>query len=165
MISEEDFYNSNTAPNAKVNPKTLGSMWINYDNGNFYICNDNTFNKNVWLDPVGDMVKYVNEKISNIKSLGINQKWYNVLSERSYGVTYHNTGNTPIMVSIKAGYNRAAGGKTVNIWVDDVVVVSDTGNEYGHRPDSPGITCVIPAGSTYKATGSHIGPQLWFELR
>ena len=42
MLSESDLYNSNIAPDVKVNPKSLGAMWINYSNGRHYICKDNT---------------------------------------------------------------------------------------------------------------------------
>lgn len=66
MLSESDLYNSNTPPDVKVNPKSLGAMWINYTNGKHYICSNNTFNKNVWLDPIGQLTNEFNSDIENL---------------------------------------------------------------------------------------------------
>lgn len=66
MLSESDLYNSNTAPDVKVNPKSLGAMWINYSNGRHYICSNNTMNKNIWLDPIGQLTNEFNSDIENL---------------------------------------------------------------------------------------------------
>lgn len=66
MLSESDLYNSNTAPDVKVNPKSLGAMWINYSNGRHYICSNNTMNKNTWLDPIGQLTNEFNSDIENL---------------------------------------------------------------------------------------------------
>lgn len=91
MLAESDLYNSNTTPTNNVNPKSLGAMWINYTNGRYYICSNNTINKNVWLDPISILTNEINtnvnnklqqtetkltEKINNIKQLGYNQEWH-----------------------------------------------------------------------------------------
>ena len=49
MLANNDIYTGSTNPTANVNPKTLGSLYINYNTGKMFVCKDNTLNKNVWL--------------------------------------------------------------------------------------------------------------------
>lgn len=156
MLSESDLYNSNTSPDVKVNPKSLGAMWINYTNGNFYICNDNTFNKNIWLDPIGQLTNEINtnvnnrlqqteteiaritEKVNNIKQLGYNQDWHSTRVEyppnivRRFGIWYQNDTDAPIGLLISAGQGYG-GNSTISI---AVTPPDETGSglKYDKRP-------------------------------
>lgn len=172
MLSEEDFYNSNTAPNDKVNPKTLGAMWINYDNGKHYICNNNTFNKNVWLDPIGELTNRINsiateliEKLNNIKSLGINQQWYDVTSERMHNVKYYNDTGNPICVLINTRNIGSTGSRSVGFYVNDVMIatIGDTKGD----PTGRELSVIVPDGSNYMLSAGRLqgGGAKWFELR
>lgn len=56
LLSTNDVYTGSVNPDATVNPKTIGAMWINYETGVTFICKDNTKDKNVWENnvyPVG----------------------------------------------------------------------------------------------------------------
>lgn len=44
-----DIYTNNSDPNASVNPKLKGCMWINNVSGEAWTCIDNTLNKNKWV--------------------------------------------------------------------------------------------------------------------
>lgn len=47
-VDVTDIYTDNVDPNATVNPKLVGSMWINNVTGEAWTCVNNTLNKNVW---------------------------------------------------------------------------------------------------------------------
>lgn len=69
MLANEDIYVESTPPNPNVNPKIVGAYWINKNDGNCYVCKDNSFNKNVWIK-VGDYDKQIEEIKTIINSKG-----------------------------------------------------------------------------------------------
>lgn len=69
MLANEDIYVESTPPNLNVNPKIVGAYWINKNDGNCYVCKDNSFNKNVWIK-VGDYDKQIEEIKAIINSKG-----------------------------------------------------------------------------------------------
>lgn len=92
--------------------------------------------------------------------LGVNQIWQDVLSQRVANVVYTNTTGKPIYASVRAG------GNVVAVWF--VIDGVDVG--YGHSPQSPatsaGCDAIIPAGSSYKITGTGLSSLTrWSELR
>lgn len=156
MLAESDLYNSNTTPTNNVNPKSLGAMWINYTNGRYYICSNNTINKNVWLDPVNEINTNVNnklqqtvteltEKINNIKQLGYNQEWHlnsldlsatakpNYITRLS-NVWYQNTTSSPIALAITGPAQRQS----------NVALYIVPPNNNGNGPDTNRITSSTP---------------------
>ena len=89
-------------------------------------------------------------------SLGVGQTWQNVTSSRTGNVTYTNSTNSPIMVTITSGQGPG-------IYVNGVFIGSNaTGTS-----DEGTITFVVPSGSTYLADFSSYGGSLsnWAELR
>lgn len=190
MLSESDLYNSNTAPDVKVNPKTLGAMWINYSNGRHYICKDNANNKNVWLDPIGVLTNEINtnvkneitkitEKVNNIKSLGYNQEWHAISGPkpnivRYLNVWYHNDTYAPIALTVTSGVHPSSG-PIVQIWVgppDDTgsgrkyerLLQHDTSISYSGRLGNAIGFAIIPPNHYYKVM-SNVGHWYWSELR
>lgn len=168
MLSESDFYNSNTTPSSNVNPKSLGAMWINYTNGRYYICSNNTINKNVWLDPVSTLtneintnvnnklqqtVKELTDKINNIKQLGYNQEWYlnsldlSVTANPPYiyrlsNVWYQNTTSAPIALVITGPLQQGA----------DVSLFIVPPNNNGNGPDNNRITSRKPVHGSHMSS-------------
>lgn len=187
MLSESDLYNSNTSPDVKVNPKSLGAMWINYSNGRHYICKDNTNNKNVWLDPIGVLTNEINtnvkneitkitEKVNNIKSLGYNQDWYyagNTIDPslnivRHIGVWYQNDTDAPIAVWASSGPHPSSGA-ILEMWVGEdpkrgIRITFDTSITYGgHHGNAIGFSIVPP--SHYYSVWCNVYLLHWSELR
>lgn len=48
ILDQTDIYNGNVPPDAKVNPKVKGALYIENTTGSLYICIDNTKDKNKW---------------------------------------------------------------------------------------------------------------------
>lgn len=49
QLTASDIFTDSRDPGTNVNPKVLGSLWINYTTGEQFVCKDNTLNKNVWV--------------------------------------------------------------------------------------------------------------------
>lgn len=49
QLTASDIFTDSRDPGTNVNPKVLGSLWINYNTGEQFVCKDNTLNKNVWV--------------------------------------------------------------------------------------------------------------------
>ena len=97
-------------------------------------------------------------------SLGINQTWQDVLSQRQYNVVYTNTTNKPIFVSI-VSYPTPTPTAYVSFYIDNLLVAR---SETSGINDNTQISAVIPSGSTYKMdNGGDNGTRLkvWTELR
>jgi hypothetical protein len=171
MLNESDLYNSNTSPDVKVNPKSLGAMWINYSNGRHYICKDNTNNKNVWLDPIEELtneINSLNKRIDSIKpvGLGYDQQWYDVTTERTPGVIYYNNTAKPIIVMISAadlGYSRLC---VVSFVVNGLTIVTGVGDG-GNEPGGSAFSVIVPIGASYQLiyNSPQIPISIWSELR
>lgn len=48
-LDSQDVFTSNRDPDARINPKVVGSMWLNYSSGSVFLCSDNSLNANIWL--------------------------------------------------------------------------------------------------------------------
>lgn len=155
MLTNEDIYTKPNTPTTNVNPKLLGSLWINYLNGYYYICKDNTLNKNVWLDPIGELRKYVDTEITHLA---------NKLNENNYpfgkewkefrpvnGVKYSNTTNKYIvLVAYTYAVDTAREVCSLGISINDKVIAFSDSTNTDHSDFS--ITAVIPPYSTYMCT-------------
>ena len=81
------------------------------------------------------------------KLFGVDQSWQDVTSSRALNVTYQNSSNRPILVSISYYYNVSAGELT--FYINGVVHSRITGNRtYYSEPQFTEVT--IPPGATYK---------------
>lgn len=93
----------------------------------------------------------IDKKIGAGSGFGYGQKWQNLASARTAGVTYTNTTSKPIMVVACKNGNGL-----IQITIDGVIA--------GQGEDWDSIYAVIPIGSTYKLT--IVGKlTAWAELR
>lgn len=88
------------------------------------------------------------------KSIGVDQRWYNVTSQRAKNTLYTNDTGRPIMVLI----STTSDGK-LDIFVDNLMIASLVKSDN----DFP-FSFIVPTNSTYKITGTS-GPSIWSELR
>ncbi|MBE2986657.1 tail fiber protein [Campylobacter sp. RM12920] len=103
--------------------------------------------------------KAVKEAIEANKSIGVNQTWQDMTSQRKQGITYTNTTGRSISVSIRtSALTGSCGGY---LTVDKKII------QYFATSQSEIITLygIIPPGSTYSATVNTGTIPLWFELR
>ena len=102
-------------------------------------------------------------KALNDMMLGVGQTWQDVSSSRASGVTYINTTNRPIFISIYSNTGQSYG-KAVTLLVDDVRVgYMDTASN-----DDAQLTAIIPPNSKYSVSfsGFVLSSNLWWmELR
>lgn len=102
------------------------------------------------------------ETISDYQNeLGVNQKWIDLTADRSFGVTYTNTTNDPIMVSLSQG--SSVNKTTMDCYVDNVLVMSLRTQPKTSRNSA---CFVVPSKSYYAITAEgsdSIGA--WAELR
>jgi hypothetical protein len=96
------------------------------------------------------------------KSVGVDQTWQNVTSNRAFSTTYTNTTGKPIMVSVTGVGTVGNSGTTLSMYVDNVLI-GRSGN-YGLTAPS-NFTCIIPTGSTYRVQPGNTNLSNWFELR
>ena len=64
QLTASDIFTDSRDPGTNVNPKVLGSLWINYNTGEQFVCKDNTLNKNVWVSTT----KKIQDSITNIEN-------------------------------------------------------------------------------------------------
>ncbi|WP_169753738.1 phage tail protein [Campylobacter curvus] len=104
----------------------------------------------------------VSEKaVVGIASIGINQTWQDVTSERQPNVTYTNTTGRSIFVLVRDA-SASANGRNYDFYVDDINICP------GHGQNAYSILhlfAIIPPNSTYKATNVVMSATKWFELR
>jgi hypothetical protein len=102
-------------------------------------------------------------KVLNDQAFGVGQTWQDVSSSRASGVTYINTTNRPIFISIYSNTGQSYG-KSVTLLVDDVRVgYMDTASN-----DDAQLTAIIPPNSKYSVSfsGFVLNSNLWWvELR
>lgn len=91
--------------------------------------------------------------------LGYGQNWVDVTATRSAGVTYENTENKPIAVSITISSTPYA----VGIIYVNGVSAGITGSYTSSV--NPYLSAIVPAGSTYSVQLNYGYASLWAELR
>lgn len=92
QLTASDIFTDSRDPGTNVNPKVLGSLWINYTTGEQFVCKDNTLNKNVWVsstkvirEDLDKLEDSVSDKIDDITvSLNGSGKWINGVTSVSY---------------------------------------------------------------------------------
>ena len=102
--------------------------------------------------------KYVDDAIESVPSLGVNQTWQDMTSQRSKGINYTNNTGRPIAVSIRCNSQE----KDYFIYINDVKIVSfDNASTAGNLS----MFSIIPAGSAYRMETTLGSPNAWMELR
>ena len=94
---------------------------------------------------------------------GTNQTWQDVSASRSSGVTYTNSTDFPIQVSVASGGTGI--NTVVDISVDGVEVARAQSPTVSGQTVRSFVTAVVPAGSTYVVTRTGGSFIVWAELR
>ena len=68
MLTASDIYTDVVDPNSRVNPKKVGSLWVNSATGNIWVCSSNTLNNNRWTKVADDLKNWVHETIVRLTS-------------------------------------------------------------------------------------------------
>jgi len=103
----------------------------------------------------------VSEKaVAGIVSIGINQTWQDMLSQRKNGIVYTNTTGRPMQILVSQ--QQSSTSQTCTLIVNDVEVLKNV--SYG-TADGCIVSAIIPAGATYKITYPNYNPIKWYELR
>ena len=147
-------YNTSSIATQSVNDVVLGS-----DNKYYEVQNNNVTND----DPVGSVTGnwVLTSFDASPLGIGFNQTWQDVTSSRSAGVTYTNTTNKPIVLSI------------VHTSINDTAITSLTvsGIEVTRQqPDGAGLytykqQVIVPKDATYLFTLGSGSISYWRELR
>lgn len=93
-------------------------------------------------------------------SLGVDQTWQDMTSNRNPDVTYTNTTGRAIFVNIVD--NFSGNGRKYDFYVDGKNI-SPAGNQVGHTVCH--MFAIIPPNSTYRATNLIMSITKWYELR
>ena len=104
--------------------------------------------------------KAVAEVIEANKSIGVDQTWQDVKSQRKNGVVYTNTTGRPIMILVSE--QQSSSSQTCELEINGVKVIKNV--SYG-TADGCIISALIPAGATYKVIYKNYPPLEWQELR
>ena len=109
--------------------------------------------------------KFIGLRLSNIDanantSIGVNQTWQDVKSQRLNGVVYTNTTSRPIMILVSQ--QQSSSSQTCELEINGVRVIKNI--SYG-TADGCIISAVIPVGATYKVIYKNYPPLEWQELR
>lgn len=94
-----------------------------------------------------------------MSGFGYGQTWQNVTGSRANNVTYYNTTNKPIFISIWSGYGASGDWA---LYVNGVVI--DVDNQ-GAAEQSLGVMGAVPVGSSYYFVSSGAAINTWIELR
>ncbi|WP_169779344.1 phage tail protein [Campylobacter curvus] len=104
----------------------------------------------------------VSEKaVASIASIGINQTWQDMTSQRQPNVTYTNTTGRSIFVLVRDA-SASANGRNYDFYVDGINICP------GHGQNAYSILhlfAIIPPKSTYRAVNVVMSVTKWFELR
>ena len=94
-LTSSDIYTGTTDPTTNVNPKKIGSLWVNSATGDIWVCNSNMTNKNKWIKVAEDLKDWVQETIikitsnsimlSNYKGTIYKKTLYDLIKESGYG--------------------------------------------------------------------------------
>ena len=109
--------------------------------------------------------KFIGLRLSNIDanantSIGVNQTWQDVKSQRINGAIYTNTTSRPIMILVSQ--QQSSSSQTCELEINGVRVIKNV--SYG-TADGCIISAVIPVGATYKVIYKNYPPLEWQELR
>ena len=97
---------------------------------------------------------------SELDSIGVNQTWQDVTSERASGITYTNTTGKPIVVGLHSTCTSIQNVTYLLIYVDGIVI------DFIDYAGSQAVQAVVPNNSTYACTvGVNAGIPTWVELR
>jgi len=99
---------------------------------------------------------------SNEGGLGYGQTWQDLLSTRAFNITYTNSTNKPIQVSVRCRYGDSENG----YFIVGSVEVGGFGWTAQPQADTETISIIVPVGETYKIeTSGSPFPDKWAELR
>ena len=104
--------------------------------------------------------KAVAEAVEANKSIGIDQSWQDMKSQRQNGVIYTNTTGRAIMILVSE--QQSSSSQTCELEINGVRVIKSV--SYG-AADGCIISALIPAGATYKVIYKNYPPLEWWELR
>ena len=104
--------------------------------------------------------KAVSDAIEANKSIGIDQSWQDMKSQRQNGVIYTNTTGRAIMILVSE--QQSSSSQTCELEINGVRVIKSV--SYG-AADGCIISALIPAGATYKVIYKNYPPLEWWELR
>lgn len=103
MLTASDIYTDVVDPNSRVNPKKVGSLWVNYSTGNIWVCSSNQLNNNRWTKVADDLKNWVQETIvkltsnslllSEYKGKLLNTNLYQLIVNSGYGSRVPNDEN------------------------------------------------------------------------
>lgn len=152
-------YNTSSITTQSVNDVVLGS-----DNKYYEVQNNNVTND----DPVGSVTG--NWALTSFDAspfgIGFNQTWQNVTSSRSANVTYTNTTNKPIFLSVSVFRASPNTSSSIELTIDSNII-SKNGISLGGGVGAdiyPTVEAIVPVNSTYRITA--LGSiNYWFELR
>jgi len=147
-------YNTSSIATQSVNDVVLGS-----DNKYYEVQNNNVTND----DPVGSVTGnwVLTSFDASPLGIGFNQTWQDVTSSRSAGVTYTNTTNKPIVLSIV--HTSINGAAITSLTVSGIEVTRQ-------QPDGAGLytykqQVIVPKDATYLFTLGSGSISYWRELR
>ena len=147
-------YNTSSIATQSVNDVVLGS-----DNKYYEVQNNNVTND----DPVGSVTGnwVLTSFDASPLGIGFNQTWQDVTSSRSAGVTYTNTTNKPIVLSIV--HTSINGTAITSLTVSGIEVTRQ-------QPDGAGLytykqQVIVPKDATYLFTLGSGSISYWRELR
>jgi len=69
IISDVKIIVDERDPTPKENPNNINVIWINKKTFEWFICIDNTPNKNVWVSNRGNVIKYLDNPIINLSNI------------------------------------------------------------------------------------------------
>ena len=104
--------------------------------------------------------KAVSDAIEANKSIGIDQSWQDMKSQRQNGVIYTNTTGRAIMILVSE--QQSSSSQTCELEINGKRVLKNV--SYG-TADGCLISALIPAGATYKVIYKNYPPLEWHELR
>lgn len=104
--------------------------------------------------------KAVSDLMEANKSIGIDQTWQDMKSQRQNGVIYTNTTGRAIMILVSE--QQSSSSQTCELEINGVRVIKNV--SYG-AADGCIISALIPAGATYKVIYKNYPPLEWWELR
>lgn len=152
-------YNTSSITTQSVNDVVLGSDGKYYEVQNNNVTND---------DPVGSTTGnwILSAFDTSPFGIGFNQTWQDVTSSRSPNITYTNTTNKPIFLSVSFVRLSPADAGTIVLYIDSNII-SKNGISLGGGIGAdiyPTVEGIVPSGATYMIDG--LGSvNYWYELR
>ena len=147
-------YNTSSATTQSANDVVLGS-----DNKYYEVQNNSTTGD----DPVGSATG--NWLLTSFDTspfgIGFNQTWQNLTSSRSTGVTYTNTTDKPILLSVYGSGSPSTG--YVQLTLNGALFSKNGSDAVASGVFYGTVTAIIPPNNTYYIDSS--GIIKWFELR